>query len=103
MGFRRIELNFHDKKLLYFKTPLMIRALEVLLLAVPATESVLLHTSFKADVFSKCLTVKTTLWLQRRMAYETGVILWGYSQTDFNDVSRTFCRSLDGRHKVCEG
>jgi hypothetical protein len=68
MGFRRIELNFHDKKLLYFKTPLMIRALEFLLLAVPTTESVLSHRSFNADVFSKCLTVNTTVWPQRRIA-----------------------------------
>lgn len=63
MGFRRIELNFHDKKLLYFKTAPMIRALEVLLFAAPDTESVLSHTSVKADVSSKCLTVNTTVWL----------------------------------------
>ena len=76
----------------------MIRAFEVLLLAVAAKESVLSHTSFKADVFSKCLIVKITVWLQRRMAYEIGIILWGSSQTDFSDISRIFCRSLDGRH-----
>jgi hypothetical protein len=76
----------------------MIRALEFLLLAVPATESVLSHTSFKADVFSKCLTVNTPVWLQRHMAYEIGVILWGSSEPDFSDMSRIFCRSLDGRH-----
>jgi hypothetical protein len=56
MGFGRIELNFHDKKLLYFKTPPTIRALESLLLAVLARRSVLSHNSFKDDMFSKCLT-----------------------------------------------
>jgi hypothetical protein len=75
----------------------MIRTLEVQLLAVPATESVLSHKSFKADVFSECLPVSTTVWLQRRMAYEIGVILWRSSQIDFSDISRLFCRSLDGR------
>jgi len=76
----------------------MIRALEVLLLAVPAREGVLSHRSFKTDVLLKCLTVNTFVWLQLRMAYEVDVILWGSSQTDFSDVSRIFCRSLDGRH-----
>jgi len=76
----------------------MIRALEVLLLAVPARERVLSHRIFIADVFSKCLTVNTTVWLQRRMTYEIDVILWGSSQTDFSDVSRIFCHYLDGRH-----
>jgi hypothetical protein len=56
MGFGRIELNFHEKKLLYFKTPPTICKLEGLLFAVLARGSVLSHNSFKDDVFSKCLT-----------------------------------------------
>lgn len=96
MGFRRIELNFHEKKLLYFKIPLMIRALEVLFLAVPATESVHIRAS-------KLVCFPSVLQLTRLSGYN---IVWHTkSASFFGDphkpilvVSSVFCRSIDGRH-----